>query len=152
MKNLAIIDWGIGGLGFYKIWKKHRPDDGIVYLADSGFTPYGKLNDEEQVQRLVKIFHHLSSEYGVTHVMVACNAASAVIDEIPPIKGIKIGGLIKGTCEYVKENLADKNFTFIGGTRTIESEVYLKKLSDLNISQRIAQPLSALVERGDAYG
>jgi len=152
MKKFAVIDWGIGGLGFYRSWKKHRPDDGIVYLADSGFTPYGKLDAKEQRERLVEVLHYLENEHGVTHVMVACNAASAVIDEMSPIGEMQIGGLIEGTCDYVREHLADKQITFIGGTRTIESEVYVKKLADLKISQRIAQPLSALVERGDAYG
>ncbi len=152
MKKLAVIDWGIGGLGFYRTWKKHRPDDGIVYIADSGFTPYGKLDEVEQRERLIQVFKYLRDQHAVTHVMVACNAASSVIDEIPPIDGMQIGGLIEGTCEYVREHLADKNFTFIGGTRTIESKVYANKLTDLKISQRVAQPLSALVERGDAYG
>lgn len=152
MKRLAVINWGIGGLGFYRTWKKHRPHDAVIYLADSGFTPYGKLSDEEQRQRLVHLCRYLRNQYAVTHVMVACNTVSSVIDEIPPVEGIEIGGLIKGTCEYVREHLAGKDFTFIGGIRTIESEVYVKKLADLKMSQKIAQPLSALVERGDAYG
>jgi len=40
----------------------------------------------------------------------------------------------------------------IGGTRTIESQVYAKQLADLAISQKVAQPLSALVERGNHNG
>jgi len=150
--KLAVIDWGIGGLGFYSTWKKHRPEDAIIYLSDSGFTPYGKLDAIVLRQRLIQMFNYLKNTQGVTHVMVACNAASSVIYDIPAIRGLKINGLIEGTCAYVREYLTNKKFTFIGGTRTIESEIYVKKLADLNISQRTAQPLSALVERGIIYG
>jgi hypothetical protein len=36
-----MVDWGVGGLGFYKELKK-RVDAPALYFSDNGFTPYGR--------------------------------------------------------------------------------------------------------------
>lgn len=152
MNRLAVMDWGIGGLGFYRSWKQHRPDDSIVYFSDSGFTPYGKLSEEDLSERLNQIFKYLKAAHAVTHIVVACNAASSVLNKTRTPSGIETDGVIDSTVEFIRETLADKPLTVLGGNRIVDSQTYSKLLPELVLHEKAAQPLSAIVERGDCYG
>ncbi len=152
MNRLAVIDWGIGGLGFYRSWKQQHPDDAVIYFSDSGFRPSSKISAERLVDRLPIVFDYLTSRHNVTHVMVACNAASSVLGEIHRDTPKVIAGVIDGTIEYINKNLSDKNVTLLGGIRTIESRIFSSQLDHLYLSEKVAQPLSAIVERGNIDG
>jgi glutamate racemase len=41
---VAIIDYGIGGLGLYKLIRQDFPKLPLLYFSDSGEVPYGKLS------------------------------------------------------------------------------------------------------------
>jgi len=152
MDKLAVIDWGIGGLGFYREWKKHRPEDGIIYFSDSGYTPYGKLSTESLANRLSSVFQHLVNIHKVTHIMVACNAASSVLEHCKIPKNTIVEGVISETVNYIEEKLTGKEATIIAGNKIIDSKTYSTLLPQHNLREVAAQPLSALVERGDTYG
>ena len=88
---------------------------------------------------------------GVTHVVVACNAASTVLDH-PAIAGVgaQVCGVI---APAIAAALADpaQVFGVIGGRRTISSGLYRQGLTAFGrrVISRVAQPLSAMVERGE---
>ena len=152
MSKLAIIDWGIGGLGFYREWKNHRPDEEVLYFSDSGHTPYGKLSEKQLSDRLSEVFSFLCDAYGITHFMVACNAASSVMDGNRITECDQATGVVDGTVEFIRTQLTGKELTILGGSRVINSKTYSNKLPEFNLLEMSAQPLSALVERGDNYG
>ena len=148
MNRLAIIDWGIGGASIYKLIKKQLGDIPVVYFSDTGATPYGKMTRADLVSRLGAVISFLESR-GVTHLVIGCNAASTAI---PYLKGhgLKIEGMIEtAVAETVKYRPARPGL--IGGRRTVLSGVYRKAFArhGLKIEQRIAQPLSGLIESGD---
>lgn len=145
---LGIIDWGIGGISVYKLIKERRPDIGVVYFSDTGVTPYGKMSRDELVARLNKVIGFLKSN-GVTHLVIGCNAASTAIPFLDP-QGIKIEGVIDAAVAMTVR-LKPKRLGLIGGRRTVVSGVYRKAFAenDINVEQRIAQPLSGLIESGD---
>ncbi len=60
MNRIAVLDWGIGGFGFWNEWKKHRPEEGMIYFSDSGFAPYGLVSEEQLRERIEKIIVRLS--------------------------------------------------------------------------------------------
>lgn len=77
--RIGILDWGIGGLGFWKLLQQATPAIGCVYLSDAGVPPYGTLPPRalaERVRRAALWF----ADRGVSQVVVACNAASSVLD------------------------------------------------------------------------
>ncbi|MEQ1642085.1 MAG: aspartate/glutamate racemase family protein [Pyrinomonadaceae bacterium] len=147
MTKLGIIDWGIGGISIYKLVKKELGLQ-VVYFSDTGATPYGKMRRAELVARLNDVVGFLKAR-GVTHLIVGCNAASTAIPFLTD-QGIKVEGMIDNaiaaSMKYKPTRLA-----VIGGRRTVLSGVYRKGLADhgLKIEQRIAQPLSGLIESGD---
>jgi glutamate racemase len=147
MNKLAIIDWGIGGIGIYKLVKE-RLGIPVTYLSDTGATPYGKMERGELAGRLDTIREFLEDR-GVTHLLIGCNAASTAIPDMQPSR-MHIEGMIDNAVE-VSLALKPKNLGVIGGRRTILSGAYRKRFAanGIKISQRIAQPLSGLIEAGE---
>ena len=145
---LGIIDWGIGGIGVYKALKASRPDASVIYFSDTGVTPYGKMAPDDLVERLDRVIAFVKSQ-GVTHLIIGCNAASTAIPRIDP-QGLKIEGVIDSAVEATAR-LKPKRLGLIGGKRTVVSGVYRRAFADrgIEVDQRVAQPLSALIEAGD---
>lgn len=146
--RIGICDWGIGGLGFYNLLRADRPDIDVVYLGDQGFTPYGRVSTKELTHRIRWVLMGFR-DLGVTEVVVACNAASTVLAGAA-VPGVVAHGVIQPTIEQLA--LASTSVGVIGGRRTILSGSYRRPLRALGIpvAQRVAQPLSGLIEAGRA--
>lgn len=151
MNRLVILDWGIGGFGFWKEWKTLRPNEGTVYFSDSGFTPYGKVPDRELAVRLEQVIADLQREHGITHCLIACHSASTVAPQLH-CPGVTICGIIEGTVDFIRSTIQKGPLGLAGGRRTIESHVYHRLLPEYEIQDMVAQPLSAAVEAGQLAG
>jgi glutamate racemase len=146
--RLAILDWGIGGISVLQAIKARLGDVPVLYLSDTGVTPYGKMSRGELVARL----HHVSTllqAHGATHLVIGCNAASTALPWLK-VAGLPIAGVIESAVR-VTAQLQPARLALIGGRRTVLSGVYRRALAthDIQVAQRIAQPLSALIESGD---
>jgi glutamate racemase len=143
---LAIVDAGIGGLGTWRAVKA-RSDIPIMYFADSGFEPYGKVPTNLLRKRLQRIFQFLYAQ-GASNIAVACNAASCALPEDPNVEGI-----IRHGVDAIEQS-GLKNIGLIGGAKTIRSQSYARLLraNNIRLTQRIAQPLSLHVEAGTLDG
>ncbi len=142
---IAIIDYGIGGLGLYKMIREEFSDMPLIYFSDSGETPYGKLSKQVLRARLEKVFDFLRRR-GAERIVVACHSASSVVfDSDKDVIGIRMQTL-KAVAKRKPTHVG-----IIGGGRTIRSGFYKRELNKEGIrtSQRVAQPLSILVERGE---
>ncbi len=148
MNRLGIIDWGIGGISVYKLIKEKLGDVPVTYFSDTGVTPYGKMARLELIARLSTVINFLKGR-GVTHLVIGCNAASTALPYLDH-QGLKVEGVIMPAVEMTAK-LKPKRLGLIGGRRTVVSGVYRKAFADLgiDIDQRIAQPLSGLIESGD---
>jgi glutamate racemase len=146
--HLGIVDWGIGGLGIYNRIKSGREKITVTYLSDTGVTPYGKMSRLELISRLNLVIPFLRA-LEVTHLVVGCNSASTVLSFLR-IDEMKVEGVIECALR-VTERLHPARLALIGGRRTVLSGVYRRALAERGIAvkQRIAQPLSALIESGD---
>jgi len=147
MNRLGILDWGIGGVSIYKLLKEHLVVP-VVYFSDTGVTPYGKMTRSELVARLNAVISYLGS-HGVTHLIIGCNAASTALPYLKD-QAIKTEGVIESAvAEVVK--IKPKHLGLIGGRRTVLSGVYRKAFAEkgIKVRQRIAQPLSGMIESGD---
>eukprot|EP01006_Ploeotia_vitrea_P012781 TRINITY_DN3374_c0_g1_i1.p1 TRINITY_DN3374_c0_g1~~TRINITY_DN3374_c0_g1_i1.p1 ORF type:complete len:260 (+),score=31.67 TRINITY_DN3374_c0_g1_i1:74-853(+) len=148
--SLGVLDWGIGGLDFVNKFKRLHPTRNVAYIGDQGATPYGKQGREELAERVHTLIRFLQSSHDCTHVVVACNAASTVLDH-PLFAGIPVTGVIKPTSEAILAKKGLQEVSVIGGRATIESNSYKNALPGVNVRQVVAQPLSALIEEG-AFG
>ncbi|HEY2847606.1 MAG TPA: aspartate/glutamate racemase family protein, partial [Pyrinomonadaceae bacterium] len=128
--------------------KDRIPGVPVVYFSDTGVTPYGKMSRLELKRRLDKVIDHLKSR-GTTHIVIGCNAASTAIDYLDdhavPIFGV-IQPAVRMTIRYRPEKLG-----LIGGHRTVVSGVHRRAFAEhgIGVKQRIAQPLSGMIEDGD---
>lgn len=142
---IAIIDYGIGGLGLYKMIREEFPKIPLLYFSDSGEVPYGKLSKKRLRARLEKVFQYLRSQ-GAHKIVVACHSASSVVLESDK----DVIGLRSQTIKAVLKSRY-KSVGIIGGGRTIRSGFYRDRLKEngIKVKQRIAQPLSIFIERGE---
>ncbi len=148
MSRLGIIDWGIGGISVYKLIKEQLGSIAVTYFSDTGVTPYGKMERRELASRLDAVIEFLRSK-GVTHVAIGCNAASTAIGDLAD-HDLPIEGVIEPAVEMTA-GLKPTLLGVIGGRRTVVSGVYRKAFTErgIEVRQRVAQPLSALIETGD---
>ncbi len=148
MNRLGIIDWGIGGVSIYALVKEKIADVPTTYFSDTGATPYGKMPRSELVARLNVVIEFLKSR-GVSHIVIGCNAASTAIPFLGD-HGVSVQGVI-GPAVAMTAKLKPSKLGLIGGRRTVVSGVYRRAFAELGIdvNQRIAQPLSGLIENGD---
>lgn len=146
--RLAIIDWGIGGISISKLVKDQLGNVPIIYLSDTGATPYGRMTRLELVSRLNKVISFLRTR-GTTHLVIGCNAASTVIPFLN-LDGMHVEGMIKPAVRLAAR-LRPERLALLGGKRTVLSGVYRRAFEErgIYVRQRIAQPLSALIESGD---
>lgn len=149
MSTLGICDWGIGGLGFYRLLAAQRPDLDVVYIGDQGAIPYGKMRNEALAARL-SVVMQMFGTLDVKRVVVACNAAGTVLAQVH-VPGLCATSVIAPTLRRLRrENYACVGI--IGGRRTVQSQAYAAPLRHrgVRVQQRVAQPLSALIEAGQA--
>ncbi len=143
--KIGICDYGIGGIGLYKaIREKHSVD--IVYISDTGYTPYGKVPESELRERVIRVIQYFHN-MGIEYIAVACNAASTVI----PRNDTTITGVIEHGVRLVSSKKPEGIVGIVGGIRTIESGVYTRLLGEKGIETHgvPAQPLSIKIEAGD---
>lgn len=145
---IGIIDWGIGGVSIYRLIKERMPGAGILYFSDTGATPYGKMGRRELAGRLDSVIEFLKSQ-GMTRLVIGCNAASTAIIDLRD-HGISVDGVIEPAVEAASR-LKPSRLGVIGGRRTVVSGVYRRAFAakGIDIDQRIAQPLSGMIESGD---
>ena len=146
--QLGIVDWGIGGISIHQLIKSRLGDIPIIYFSDTGATPYGKMSRPQLVTRLNAVTAYLKAQ-GVTHLVFGCNAASTALNFIDQ-SGLKIEGVIESAVD-VTARMKPKLLSVIGGSRTVRSGVYRSAFGrrGIQVQQRVAQPLSGLIESGD---
>lgn len=150
---IGIMDWGVGGLGVYKTFRAKDDAMDVIYVSDSGYTPYGKTSRDELRTRLAKVAEFYKS-HSVHEVIVACNAASSVLDgDAENFAGVTFSGIISAGVRAIAAS-PFHSVGVIGGGLTIRSQAYQSRLKDFDrrFSFEPAQPLSALVESGQLQG
>ena len=58
---IGIFDSGVGGLSILKAIKKLMPNENLIYVADSQYTPYGNKSEQEIESRVLAIAEHLTT-------------------------------------------------------------------------------------------
>ncbi|MDP3761510.1 MAG: glutamate racemase [Ramlibacter sp.] len=77
MSPIGVFDSGVGGLSILRALRAEMPAEDFVYLADTGFAPYGERGDAYVIDRTRAIVQRLLDEYAVKALVIACNTATA---------------------------------------------------------------------------
>jgi glutamate racemase len=73
---VGVFDSGIGGLSVLRHIRAALPHEHLLYVADSGFAPYGGKPERDIVARALAIADFLM-QHGTKALVVACNTATA---------------------------------------------------------------------------
>jgi glutamate racemase len=155
-RPIGVFDSGVGGLSILKALRAELPHENFVYVADSGFAPYGERDPGFVLARARVITRHLlkQPELAVQALVIACNTATAAAIHLLrqehadlPIIGVEPG---------LKPAIALSRTKRIGvmATRgTLNSQKFQALLAGLaDQAQFVCQPCDGLadaIERND---
>ncbi|TXF99194.1 glutamate racemase [Massilia arenae] len=94
---VGIFDSGVGGLSVLRHIQAQLPHEHLLYLADTGFAPYGDKPEAIVVERVLAIGDFLLAQ-GAKALVVACNTATvAAVRELRAVHpGLPIVGVEPG--------------------------------------------------------
>jgi len=72
---VGVFDSGLGGLSILRHIRAALPHEHLVYVADTGFAPYGDKSEQVVAERSLAVTRFLL-ERGVKAIVVACNTAT----------------------------------------------------------------------------
>jgi glutamate racemase len=151
---IGIFDSGIGGLTVARAIRQRLPHESIVYFGDTAHLPYGDKSEAAIQAYSVKIADVLLKK-GCKAIVIACNSASsAAYDLLREYvhKDVKVINVIDPMVELVTQQFAGKTVGLIGTRRTVQSDIYGRKVgnSGLHITiHSLATPLLApMIEEG----
>ncbi|MFZ6678515.1 glutamate racemase [Undibacterium sp. Tian12W] len=73
---VGVFDSGLGGLSVLQHIRQTLPHEALLYVADSGFAPYGDKTSAEILKRSIAVTDFLLSKK-IKALVVACNTATA---------------------------------------------------------------------------
>jgi glutamate racemase len=153
---IGIFDSGIGGLTVAHAVTRVLPHENIIYFGDTAHLPWGDKSTAAIQAYSIKICEMLLKQ-DCKVILIACNTASAaafdLLREYVGSKAIVID-VIEPMINHLREHDANKTVGLIGTKQTIGSNIYKKKLDELNVGIKLnalATPLLVpLIEEGFA--
>lgn len=154
---IGIFDSGIGGLTVAKAVTETLPNESIVYFGDTVHAPWGDKSTAAIQAYSIKICDMLLKQ-NCKLILIACNSASAaafdLVREYVGRKAIVID-VIEPVINHIRENYSNRNIGLIGTKQTVNSNIYKKKIDELNLNiqlNALATPLLVpLIEEGYAH-
>lgn len=74
---IGVFDSGVGGICVLHAVRQALPGEDLIYVADSGFAPYGDKSPDWITQRCIQIIDFLLS-LNCKAILIACNTATVV--------------------------------------------------------------------------
>jgi glutamate racemase len=120
--TILLFDSGLGGLTVFQEVRSARPDANFIYVADDAEFPYGNLDEDRLVERVVQVMGHAIADHAPDLVVVACNTASTLaLGELRAHFRVPFVGTvpaIKPACTHSKT----KRVTVLGTQATVGRE------------------------------
>jgi glutamate racemase len=151
---IGIFDSGIGGLTVVHAVTTILPNENIIYFGDTAHLPYGDKSSSAIQAYSIKICNVLLQQKCKV-ILIACNSASAAAYELVREyvgSKAKVINVIDPVITYLSITYPKKIIGLIGTKQTVNSNIYKKKIDNLdkNISLKsLATPLLApMIEEG----
>lgn len=153
---IGIFDSGLGGLTVAKAVTELLPNENIIYFGDTAHLPWGDKSVAAIQAYSIKICDMLLQQ-NCKLILIACNTAStAAFELVKEYVGSKamVMDVINPMIDFVREHYAHKKLGLIGTKQTVGSNVYKKKIHELNkgieLSSLATPLLVPLIEEGFA--
>ena len=144
---IGVFDSGVGGLSLLQCIREELPCEDIIYIADSGYAPYGDKSSEYIEKRSLAIVEFLV-EQKAKAIVVACNTATAAaINKMRSIYSLPIIGMEPGVKPAISVTKSG-TIGILATTETINSEKF-RVLTErfCNNCEIITQACPGLVEK-----
>ncbi len=131
---IGIFDSGIGGLTVAHAIVKNLPHENIVYFGDTAHLPYGDKSATTIQAYSIKIANMLLQQQ-CKLILIACSSASSAAYDLLKeyVSGQAIVmNVIDPIIHLLQQNYSNKNIGLIGTRQTVNSNVYKKKIDNLN--------------------
>jgi len=153
-RPIGIFDSGIGGLTVARAVAQRLPHERLVYFGDTAHLPYGEKSTAAIQAYAVKICDVLLRQH-CKLILIACNSASAaayeLVREYVGSKAVVVG-MIDPVVAYVGQHYAGRPVGLIGTKQTVGSNIYRKKIDQLDLGvdlHALATPLLVpMIEEG----
>ena len=154
-KPIGIFDSGIGGLTVAQAIVNHMPKEDIIYFGDTAHLPYGDKSQATIQAYSIKIAHMLLQQ-DCKLILIACNSASTaayeLIKEYVASKAL-VMNVVDPIVQLLRDNYANKHIGLIGTRQTVNSNVYKKKIDELNRGiQLTSYPTNLLASAIEEFG
>jgi glutamate racemase len=154
-KPIGIFDSGIGGLTVANALVKQLPKEDIIYFGDTAHMPYGDKSSAAIQAYSVKISHMLLQQHCKV-ILIACNSASAaafeLVKEYVNTQAV-VMNVIDPVINHLKLHYANKKIGLIGTKQTVNSNVYKKKIDDLDVNITLSShPTNLLASAIEEFG
>jgi glutamate racemase len=95
MARVLVFDSGLGGLSVLAALRGRMPQASYVYVADTGFYPYGTKSEAQLLDRLPSLLESLGTKYAPDLIVIACNTASTIaLEEIRAAVEVPVVGTV----------------------------------------------------------
>jgi len=153
-RPIGIFDSGIGGLTVARAVAQRLPHERLVYFGDTAHLPYGEKSTAAIQAYSVKICDVLLRQH-CKLILIACNSASAaayeLVREYVGSKAVVVG-MIDPVVAHVGRHYAGRPVGLIGTKQTVGSNLYRKKIDQLDLGvdlHALATPLLIpMIEEG----
>jgi glutamate racemase len=155
---VGVFDSGLGGLSILRHIRAALPHEHLIYVADTGFAPYGDKAEHVVAERSLAVVHFLV-ERGAKAIVVACNTATVsavkvLREHFPdmPIVGVEPG--LKPAAAVTRSGKVG----VLATARTLEGSKFLQlrdQITEATGAAFLLQPCRGLVDRielGDTAG
>jgi glutamate racemase len=147
---VGIFDSGVGGLSILRHIRARLPHEHLIYVADSGFAPYGDKPEDVVAVRSLAIARFLVSK-GAKALVVACNTATVSAVKLMrvqfpamPIVGVEPG--LKPAAAVTRNGKVG----VLATERTLAGAKFLKlrdQIAEATGAQFLLQPCQGLADQ-----
>jgi glutamate racemase len=152
---VGIFDSGVGGLSVAREIRRALPAEGLLYVADTAYCPYGDRDPEEVRARALAVGRHLE-DAGAKVVIVACNTATgAALESLRDALRVPVIGL-EPAVKTAAARTRNGRIGVMATAGTLRSERFARLVREhANGAEVLAQPcpgLVDLIEQGELEG
>jgi len=144
---IGIFDSGIGGLTIANALIDALPQENIIYFGDTVHFPYGDKSQEAILNYSRQIAKWLLKQ-NCKMILIACNSASAAAYETLKSElnnQVLLLNVIDPSVQFIVKNYSGKNIGLIGTKLTVGSNIYHKKIKELNSTIKLASRATPLI-------
>jgi glutamate racemase len=121
-EKILLFDSGLGGLTVFREIAALRPQADYIYVADDAAFPYGRLDEQVLVARVLDLMSELIETHRPDLIVIPCNTASTIV--LPALRQ-KFSVAFVGTVPAIKPACAasvTRRVSVLGTEATVSRE------------------------------